>query len=459
MDFIFILADHVLNTTFESLPEEVVEKTKLHILDSLGVAMPGSGAPGVAEVARLMRELGAKQESTALCFGHKLTAMDAALVNSMMIHALDLDDLYEENIIHPSCCQVPVGFAIAEQRRPTHGKDLITAIALGVDISSRLSWGMVSGIGFVKSATCGIYGAVANAGKLRNCTKEEIANAFGIAFSQAAGNAQVVLDGALVKRMQPGFAARDGIFSVLLAECGIKGPENTMEGRYGFLELYKRGELFPEKITKDLGVVYEVVNVGVKPYPGGRFIHGPAELGIKMAKEHHLTADEISDLTIYLPQMAYDYVGKPYDPDLGNPQVMAQFCAAYAAAAGIVRGDLFIGEFEESVIKDPTIGGLARKAKVKVDETVKDPTATTPVGLEVKTYDGRVLKDSVKYIKGHPKKFLSRDEFIEKFRKCVDFSPLRIPEENLEKVIDLVDNLENLSDVSEIPRLMVGEGS
>jgi 2-methylcitrate dehydratase PrpD len=232
-----------------------------------------------------------------------------------------------------------------------------------------------------------------------------------------------------------------------------------MEGRYGFLELYKRGELFPEKITKDLGVIYEVVNVGVKPYPGGRFIHGPAELGIQMAKEHHLTADEISDFTIYLPQMAYDYVGKPYDPDLGNPQVMAQFCAAYAAAAGIVRGDLFIGEFEESVIKDPIIGGLARKAKVKVDETVKDPTATTPVGLEIKTHDGRVLKESVKYIKGHPKKFLSRDEFIQKFRKCVNFSPVKIPDENLEKVIELVDNLEDLSDVSEIPRLMVGEGS
>ena len=78
-------------------------------------------------------------------------------------------------------------------------------------------------------------------------------------------------------------------------------------------------------------------------------------------------------MTIFLPKTAFDYVGRPYDPDRGNPQVMAQFCATYAAAAGIVRKDLFVGEFEEKVIRDPVIGDLARKTKVVVDETVKEP--------------------------------------------------------------------------------------
>ena len=455
MDLVSTLAEHVVKTNFEALPKEVVEKTKLFILDALGVALPGSGEAGVGPVAELMRELGGKPQSTVFCFGHRLTAMDAALVNGMMIHALDLDDLHEGCIVHPSCCQVPVAFAVAEASPPVHGKDLITAIALGVDISCRLAWGLASGMGFIKSGTCGIFGAVANAAKIRRSNKDGVVNAMGIAFSQTASNVQVVADGALVKRMQPPLMGRDGIFSVLLAERGIKGPENAFDGKFGFLELYKRGEVNRDRIVKDLGKMFEVSNVSVKPYPGGRFIHGPAEIGIKLAKDNRLKPDQISEVIVSLPKMAYDYVGRPYNPDLGNLQVMAQFSAAYAAAAGIVRGDLFIGEFQEKVIKDPAIAELARKVKMVVDETVKDPTATTPVGLEIKTKDGRVLSDRIEYIKGHPKNFLSKEEFIAKFRKCVEFSSSKIPGENLEKVVDLVDKLENVSDVSVIPKLLV----
>ena len=454
MDPIFSVAEHVAKTKFEDLPREVVEKIKLFVLDSFGVALPGSGAPGVPPVAELMAELGGKPESTVFVYGNKLTAMDAAMVNSMMVHALDLDDLHEDSIVHPSCCQIPVAFAVAEQRAPVHGKDLITAIALGIDLSCRLALSIISGIGFIRSGICGIFGAVANAAKLRNCPKEVIIQAMGIALSHTSGNAQVLLDGALVKRMQPGFMGRDGIFSVLLAERGMKGPENVLLGKYGFLELYKRGEIYPDRILKDLGQLFEVVNLSAKPYPGGRFIHGPAELGIEISKKENLTPDQISELTIYLPKTAYDYVGRPYDPDKGNPQVMAQFCAAYACAAGIVRRDLFVGEFDEKVIKDPVIGGLARKAKILVDETVKDPTATTPVNLEIKTKDGRVFSGKVQYLKGHPKNFLSKEEFHAKFKKCLDLSPSKIPGENLAKMIDLVDRLETVPDVGEIPKLL-----
>lgn len=457
MDLIFTLAEHVLKTDFESLPNEVVKRTKLFILDSLGVAIPGSVTPRVAEVASLMAKLGGKPESTVLCFGHRLSAMDAAFVNSMMVHALDFDDLHEGSIIHPSCFEIPVAFAVAEQRAPVSGKDLITAIALGTDISCRLGLALGSGMGFVKTGICGIFGAVATAAKLRKIKQREIVHAMGIALSQAAGNIQVVLDGALVKRMQPGFMARDGIFSVLLAEGGVEGPTDVIEGKYGFLELYKRGEAYPDRITRDLGKVFEVVNTSVKPYPGGRFLHGPVELGINMTKKHNLTADQVSEITIYFPQTAYNYVGRPYDPDRGNPQVMAQFCAAYAAAAGIVRKDFFIAELDVNVIKDPTIAALARKVQVKVDESVKDPAALTPVTLEVKTQDGRILSNRIQYIKGDPKNFLSEEEFIAKFRKCLNFYRSRIPEANITKVIDLIGRLEDISDVGNIPKLLVWE--
>jgi len=422
------------------------------------VAIAAADSDKIKEVLELMKQKGSKEESTIFSYGGKLNVMDATLVNSMIVHSLDLDDLHEDSIVHPSSCQIPVAFAVADQLpRKVSGKDLITAIVLGGDVSCRLANSVISGMGFIRSGICGIFGAVANAAKLRGCDRDQIVSAMGIALSQLAGNAQVLQDGALVKRMQPGFAGRDGIMSVLLAEKGISGPTRVLEGKFGFWELYKRGEVNQEKITDDLGVLYEMSNVSVKPYIGGRYIHGPAELGIAIAKENNLTADDVETMDVYLPKTAYDYVGAPFDLNRGNIQVMVQFNATYGAAAGFVRGDLSIGELDEKVIRDPVIASLITKIKLHVDETVKNPTATTPVTMEVKTKDGRIFKKSVEYLKGHPKNFLTDEEFIEKFRKCVKYSNCKPSEENIEKIIELVMSLENLEDVSVIPELLVKE--
>jgi 2-methylcitrate dehydratase PrpD len=458
MDKIYALADHIVNTDFDKLPEDVVKKTKLFILDSLGVAIAAADGAGIKEVLDLLKEQGGKEESTVYSYGGKLNALDATLVNSMIVHSLDLDDLHEGVIVHPSSTQIPVAFAVAEQLpEKVSGKDLITAIVLGGDVSCRVAAGITDGIGFIRSGICGIFGAVANAAKLRGCDRDQIVHAMGIAFSQTAGNAQVLQDGALVKRMQPGFAGRDGIMSVYLAEKGITGSTRVMEGKFGFLELYKRGEIDADNIVKDLGKVYEMSNVSVKPYIGGRYIHGPAELGIALAKEHNITPDQVAEMNVYLPQTAYTYVGAPFDLNRGNIQVMVQFNATYGAAAGFVRGDLFIGELDEDVIRDPVINELIPKVKLYVDESVKVPMATTPVTLEIKTKSGETYKKSVQDLKGHPNNFLTEEEFIEKFRKCVKFSNNKPSDENVEKIIDLVMSLENLSDVSAIPELLVKE--
>jgi 2-methylcitrate dehydratase PrpD len=458
MDLIQSLVDHAMKLDYAALPKSAVEKTKFFILDSLGVALAGSRAPGVAQVAGLMSEWAERAESTVFYFGHRLSVLDAALVNSMMVHALDFDDVHEDAVLHPSCLQVPVAFAVAEQISGVQGRDLIAAIALGTDISCRLALGLSSGSGFVRSGTCGIFGAVLNAAKLRRSSRDEMIHALGIAFSQTAGNMQAVADGALVKRMQPGLMARDGIFSVLLAERGITGPANAMDGKYGFLDLYRRGEIHREKITQGLGDHYEVENVSVKPYPCGRFTHGAVELAIEAAKENDLQANQIEEITIRVNKKSQEYVGRPYDPTRGNLQVMAQFCAPYGVAAGIVKRDLFIGEFEESVIKDPTIAELALKTKSVIDES-GDLGSEAAVGLLIKTKAGRMLSKKVLYPKGHPKNFFSRDEFIAKFRRCADSCSPSLKKENIERVIELVLGLDEVANVEEIPRLLMQQPS
>jgi len=442
----------VVKTTYDTLPPRVIELTKLFILDTLGTMMAGSAAPGCAAVAELMKDWGGKPESTVGVFGGALPAPESVLVNIMMSHALDLDDLHDEAVVHCSCCQVPVGLAVGEREKRS-GKDLITAVAIGVDLAGRLGVAIGPAMGFVRSGTCNIFGAAANAAKLLGLDEEATRHALGICLSQAAGNTQVVIDGALVKRMQPAFAGRAGILSAFLAKTGIKGPVGVMDGKFGFFELYRRGPTYHDRLTDRLGEFFEVENVSVKLFCGGRYIHGPAEATVDIATKEGITAADVAKITVFLPKMTYDYVGRPFV--LGDsPQVNAQFSAAYAAAAGIVYHDLFIDQVQESAILNPEVLDLAQnRTVVVVDESVKDPAATLPVSVELETRDGRKFFRKIEILKGQPGNFVPNQAFIDKFRKTVKWSAKPIPEENTEKLIELTQGLEKLDDVSVLMKL------
>lgn len=451
-DVVNVLARHVAKTRFETLPPRVVELTKLFVLDTLGTMMAGSSAPGCKGVVDLVKDWGGKPESTIGVYGGSVPAFQAVLANSTMAHALDLDDLHDDAVVHCSCCQIPVGLAMAEQTG-RNGKDLITSIAIGMDLACRLGVAIGPAIGFVRSGTCNIFGAAANAAKMLGLDEEGIKHALGICLSQTAGNVQVVVDGALVKRMQPALMGRAGILSAFLSRAGIKGPIGVFNGKYGFFELYKRGPTMPNRLTDGLGEFFEVENVSVKLFCGGRYIHGPAEASIDIVTKENVKPDEIAKMTVFLPKMAYDYVGRPFE--LGDsPQTRAQFSAAYAAAAGAVYHDLFIDQVQEEAILNPVVLDLAQKrTEVVIDTSVTDPAATTPVSVQIETTDGRRFFKKIEYLKGHPKNFISKDEFIAKFRKAVKWSAVEIPQENIERLIGLVDGLEDLDDPSILIKL------
>jgi 2-methylcitrate dehydratase PrpD len=451
-DTVNVLARHVVKTNFETLPPRVIELTKLFILDTLGTMMAGSAAPGCKNIVNLVQGWGGKPESTIGVFGKAVPAHEAVLANTSMSHALDLDDLHDDAVVHTSCCQIPVGLAMGERGKKS-GRDLITSVAIGIDLAGRLGVAIGPAMGFVRSGTCGIFGAAANAAKMLGLDEERTKHALGICLSQTAGTTQVVVDGALVKRMQPAFAARSGILSALLAQAGITGPIGVMDGKYGFFELYKRGDTLYDRLTGRLGEFFEIENVSVKLYCGGRYIHGPAEATSEMAVKEGLTAKDVAKITLSLPKMCYDYVGRPFV--LGeNPQVSAQFSAAYAAAAGLVYHDFFIDQVQESAIMNPEVLDLAQKrTEIVIDKSVKDPAATLPVSVEILTTDGRKFFKKVEVLRGMPANFVSSQAFVDKFRKTYKWAAKPIPEENAEKLIELTQKLENLDDVSVLMKL------
>ncbi len=124
MDVSHQLVEYAANTRFTGFPPEVVEVAKRVILDMLGTSLAGSSAPGCAEVVDLLRGWGGRQESSILAFGGKVPCFQAAFANSMMAHARDFDDTYDEIPLHASASVLPAALAVAEARGAVTGKEV-----------------------------------------------------------------------------------------------------------------------------------------------------------------------------------------------------------------------------------------------------------------------------------------------------------------------------------------------
>ncbi len=95
MDAMEVLASHVVQSQYEDLPPDVVERTKYFILDTIGAAIAGTTSYGTAEVINLIQEWGGKPEANIWVYADKVPSYHAAFANSVLTHARELDDKRE----------------------------------------------------------------------------------------------------------------------------------------------------------------------------------------------------------------------------------------------------------------------------------------------------------------------------------------------------------------------------
>ncbi|UCE74906.1 MAG: MmgE/PrpD family protein [Methanomassiliicoccales archaeon] len=456
MDVAFILAENVVRVTYDNLNSVAIDMTKKDILDVLGVATAGSAALGVAEVEGLLEEWGGKKESTVIGFDCMLPAPYAALINGMMSHALDYDDGHDKSMVHAAASVVSSAFAVAQRKGKINGKDFITAVALGIDLMARMALGAKTNLrvsGWVYSCIFGYFGAAAAAGKILGLDKEKMVNAFGIAYSQTAGSFQSIADAVLTKRAQLGFAARAGVFSALLAERGITGPVNCMEGDYGIYNNYIKGEYDPHAVTNDLGRQFEVVNMGFKAYPSCGYTHNPIFSTLTLMKENGLKADDIDEINVSTGKNAGDLF-EPLERKRRPPVVPdAQFSIPYTVGVAVVKGSVGIGDFTPEAIKDTRVLGVAQRVNpIILSELTR--REVDPSIVEIKTKDGNRYSMRMDNRKGTPENPMTEEEFDNKFRDCLTHGRKHISKQKTEKIMHLIKNLEEVDDVGKIVQLL-----
>ena len=442
---------------YEDLSPEVIKRTKLLILDTVGIIIRAR------HDAESTSSLVSAIDKLEMCYGSCQVFSDkntyspsaAALLNGTLAHSLDFDDTHAEASLHSSAPILSTALAAAQMNKSS-GQELITACVVGYEVQIRL--GLAGGSsahykkGFHPSATCGIFGAAAAAGYLMGLTKEQYISAFGIALSQSAGSMQFLTDGAWTKRSHVGQAAQNGLSCAIMAGEGFKGPSQAFEGQWGYLHSYASGGDV-KKATNGLGEEFETLNLGVKPYPSCRYSHAAIDGLIELKKELKFSSDDLDDIDIGLSETALNIIGYPLT-DKQHPKsvVDGQFSMPFCAAVTVKSGGLQWDDYKNHLNNKDTLS-LCNKIKVSPDE---DAEKCCPEYMSAKVkvvVKGEKYEKFVKIPKGEPENFMEDVEFISKFKGLTEpyLSKQRVDQlTDLMLKIDQANNVNSIFEYSQI---------
>jgi 2-methylcitrate dehydratase PrpD len=449
-----LLVKNFINTRFEDLPLAALEATKKSIIDTVGVIIAGSSEKGPQLLIEQIKEWGGPKESTIAVFGDTVPAHLAAFANGTMARALEIADVYDAFPLHPSSSTIPVAFAISEKIGNISGKEFIVAVALAQDLIVRFA--LATKIGPIQSGRYNlfkIFPPTGVAGRLLGLDEETLYNAMGIAFTQMVGDGQSALDGAMTHYLQQGVVAQSAVECALLAQKGITGARNILQGRYGLFHAYEP-EHDLEPLTKDLGNVFKGSEISIKLYSSCRATHEAIDLALAISREENIKPKNIKKIIVKVNEPVFNLCCKDRKSH-PTTEVDAQFSLPYCVAASIAKGDVFIEELKKDIFSEPMVTELAERVETIIDSDRQTHLVIGSTILELITKDGQTIRRETRFPKGNPENPVTFDDCVAKFKKCVKYSLKKFDEKHVEEIINYIKNIENVEDVSWLPRSLM----
>ena len=445
------LAEFSADLKFEDIPEEVVTRTRLLILDITGIMVRARhDAESTPSMIGAVQRLGLNQGSSLVLgdpTGYVPSA--AALINGTLAHSLDFDDTHAVASLHSSAPIFPAALAAAEMTSAS-GRDLIAACVAGYEVQVRLSLALNPSDhydrGFHPTATCGVFGAATAAGCLLGLDAKGIQSAYGIALSQSAGSMQFLADGAWTKRSHVGQAASNGLLCATFAAEGFRGPAEAFEGNWGFLGGYAPNAE-PEKAVEALGKKWETLELAVKPYPSCRYTHAPMDGLIALRNEQSLDFAAIESVEVGISATGHKLVGKPEHLKTHPVSTVdGQFSMPFCAAVVLRHGNLLWDDYPVQ-LKDQETLALCRKVSTNVDVRAEAAFPESMSGaVKVNTVKGS-FETFVGLPKGEPGNFMSEEEFRSKFSGlCAPY----LEKNRLEQLADSLLTLDGAVNAAEV---------
>ncbi len=444
------LMKHALDVHFDQLNSATRAALRTFILDTLGVMVSGSSAAFASELAAGLSKSepqGCAEAGIAGC-NERASAGIAAMRNAFHAHCQEFDCVHEAAVVHPLATVQPAVMAWAEREGGVSGHEFMTALAVGVDISTTIGMASKETLRFFRPATAGIFGTTAALARLRGLSGTQFANAMGLALASCAGTMQPHDEGLSTLAVQVAAAARAAISAVDMAAAGVPGPQHWLEGPHGYMKLFE-GQYELEPRVAELKSIHRIVEVSHKPFPSGRATHGAVD-GLLRLREDGIDCDGIERVEILVPPLIEKLVGRPINPDMSVNY--ARLCLQYVGALILKTGTIEVTDYEPERIADESLQALGRRIKIIVDDN-PDPNALSPQQVIIHAGDG-IRQVQVADTLGSPANPLSQEQHLAKFRNNWRYRRQPMGDDACETVIATVADLENLADVRQLCSLL-----
>ena len=408
------LAEQVAATQYEDLPARTLHAFKRAFQDHLTCAIAGSAMPVSRALLDYFRDTDATRISTIIGSGVMLSPQNAALVNGTNTHGLDFDDGHTNGSAHPSGAIFPAVLAAAQQYQSSP-QQIVLATVMGYDVMCRIAAAMhpaTARRGWHNTPIAGVFGAAAAVSKLLELNAEQTRNALGLAGSFSGGLREYVEEGAEIKRIHPGKAARDGLLCAEFAKRGITGPHRVLEGRRGFFNVHAGGEVKWDRLVAQLGERYEIENIYFKPYPCCRHYHAIIDGIVELRGQYLFKAHEVVRIDLGL----YAIGVSGHDHKHADNLLDAQMSAPVAAALATVDGEIAAHHFLPASLARAEVLRLIQTVDTRLDEECERIYPGKRSGVvRVHLHDGRSLEKRVIEPRGETENPMSDADLRRKF--------------------------------------------
>jgi len=452
------LARHVRDLAFQDLPSDVVHQTKRLVLDTLGCAIGGYASEASRIIQEVVKELGHPEEATVFGSGLRTSCLNAALANGAMVRYLDYNDTafmiqgetYRTGY-HPSEVIPPI-LALAE-RQHLSGKDVITAINLGYDLSLAFLEGII-GEGMEKRGwngdTRGAFMMPLVAGKILGLTEDQMQNAVGISGSCHAVFG--ILDTpaeeyTMTKNIRFPMMSYAGILAAMLAQKDFTGPASMIEGHDGFVEVIMEGNYDLDKLLRFKGK-FVIRETCIKSIIADFSSHGHLTATLTLAREHDIKPEDVIEVRITTSKRCAEHTGDPVKKYPKNKET-ADHSSFYLTAIAIIDRQIGPDQFTPEKYNDPKVRELIDKVVLQGDPKLDK---FRPAGIsEIITKQGKKYSLRVDYPRGHARNPMTDEEVVDKFKSMASN---HMSEDHVDQVIDTVFSLDKLDDIGKLNRVM-----
>jgi 2-methylcitrate dehydratase PrpD len=407
------IAAHVAAARFENLTPAAVTAAKRSLLDAVGVMLAASG---LGEDCDAFVELAEPGPCAILGHGRGASVLTAALANGSLAHALDYEDALDGAPIHPNAAIVPAALAVAQHLGGVSGERLLTALAVGCDLTCRLGMALTTNPddhGWYPPPILGAQGAAAAAAVLLGLDASQTVQAFALALGPSAMTAEFKrTPDSTLRAVRDAFATHAGVLGALLAARDVRAFDQPFEGQAGLFAQFSRSPFRAEVLLDGLGHRWWGEEVSFKPWPSCRGTHAAIEAALRLRADVNPSDVQAIRLT-----------GGPVQRMLAEPRVEkqapataidAKFSLPFTVGLALAHGAVTLDSFE--TLDDPSALAVARLVGFRVGDglTMADATGIVleaTIAGEVRTYDVPVPL-------GHPSRPLDAAAMLAKFDDC-----------------------------------------